>query len=130
PWRKPSGRVARPLARRIRVLLLSSIEPASTPGTNKKEAVARIPKLHARLYDLQERLWAERTRSLLLVLQGTDTSGKDGTITHVIGGLNPEGTRIVSFKIPTPQELRHNFLWRIRRALPSPGQVGIFNRSH
>jgi PPK2 family polyphosphate:nucleotide phosphotransferase len=82
------------------------------------------------LLDLQTRLYAENRRSLLVVLEGMDTSGKDGTIKHVISHFNPVAVRIAAFKEPTPEERRHGFLWRIRRALPGPGQVGIFNRSH
>jgi PPK2 family polyphosphate:nucleotide phosphotransferase len=82
------------------------------------------------LFELQDKLYAERKKALLLVLQGMDTSGKDGTITHVIGNLNPQAVQITPFKQPTPAEKRHGFLWRIRRRLPSPGDVGIFNRSH
>jgi PPK2 family polyphosphate:nucleotide phosphotransferase len=82
------------------------------------------------LFNLQERLFAEHKRSLLIVLQGMDTSGKDGTITHVIGNLNPQGVLISTFKAPTPEEKRHGFLWRIRKRLPDAGLVGIFNRSH
>jgi len=79
---------------------------------------------------LQERLFAENKRSVLVVLQAMDTGGKDGAITHVIGDLNPQGVHITSFKQPTPEERRHGFLWRIRRSLPEAGVVGIFNRSH
>jgi PPK2 family polyphosphate:nucleotide phosphotransferase len=79
---------------------------------------------------LQDKLYAEHKKALLLVLQGMDTSGKDGTITHVIGNLNPQAVQITPFKQPTPEEKRHGFLWRIRRRLPGPGDVGIFNRSH
>jgi len=79
---------------------------------------------------LQECLYAERKRSVLIVLQGMDTSGKDGTVRHALRGLNPQGVRIVSFKTPTPAELRHDFLWRVRRQLPRPGGIVIFNRSH
>jgi PPK2 family polyphosphate:nucleotide phosphotransferase len=75
-------------------------------------------------------LYSEGRRSLLLVLQGMDTSGKDGTISHVIGSMNPQGCRITAFKIPTAAERAHGFLWRIRKALPAAGQVGVFNRSH
>jgi len=85
---------------------------------------------HVKLFNLQERLYAEHKRSLLIVLQAMDTGGKDGTITHVIGNLNPQGVQITAFKQPTPEERRHGFLWRIRRRLPDPGDVGIFNRSH
>jgi PPK2 family polyphosphate:nucleotide phosphotransferase len=88
-----------------------------------------------RLAHLQERLYAEGvagggSRRLLLVLQGMDTSGKDGTTSHVAGQVNPQGLRITSFKAPTPAERRHDFLWRIRRAVPGAGLVGVFNRSH
>ena len=79
---------------------------------------------------LQESLHAESKRSVLIVLQGMDTSGKDGTIRYALRGLNPQGVRIVSFKAPTPNERRHDFLWRIKRQLPRPGEIVIFNRSH
>jgi PPK2 family polyphosphate:nucleotide phosphotransferase len=75
-------------------------------------------------------LWAEQRRSLLLVLQGMDTSGKDGTIKHVFRGLNPSSIEVAVFKRPTDEERRQHFLWRIERRLPQPGQIGIFNRSH
>lgn len=109
---------------------LSGLDPASTPGTKRSRARDRADGLASELYELQEKLFAEHARSLLLVLQGMDTSGKDGTIKHVIGGLNPAGTRIASFKAPTAEEKAHDFLWRIRPRLPEAGQVGIFNRSH
>jgi PPK2 family polyphosphate:nucleotide phosphotransferase len=83
-----------------------------------------------RLAALQERLWAEKSRRILLVLQGIDTAGKDGTIKHVIGFVNPLGCRITSFTRPTPEEARHHFLWRIRKALPGVGELGVFGRSH
>jgi PPK2 family polyphosphate:nucleotide phosphotransferase len=107
------------------------VDPDSTPGLKKaKQARKEMEEAHGRLFDLQERLFAENKRSVLVVLQAMDTAGKDGTITHVIGDLNPQGVRITSFKQPTPEEKRHGFLWRIRRSLPDPGVVGIFNRSH
>ncbi len=88
----------------------------------------------AKLAELQEALYAEGTggsnRRVLLVLQGMDTSGKGGVIKHVIGAVNPQGCHIVSFKKPTPEELAHHFLWRIRRAVPRAGLIGIFDRSH
>jgi PPK2 family polyphosphate:nucleotide phosphotransferase len=103
----------------------------SHPGVKSKEyAVDGFVTDGERLAGLQERLWAEHDRTVLLVLQGIDTSGKDGTIKHVIGRVNPLGCRIISFKRPTPEEARHHFLWRIRRALPEPGQIGVFGRSH
>ena len=110
---------------------LAEVDPASTPGLKKpKRAIRDLKKHKAQLFELQERLYAEHKRSLLLVLQGMDTSGKDGTITHVIGNMNPQSVQITPFKQPTPEEKRHGFLWRIRRRLPDVGDVGIFNRSH
>jgi PPK2 family polyphosphate:nucleotide phosphotransferase len=105
-------------------------DPDSTPGLKKRSrARKQMEADHAMLFNLQERLFAEHKRSVLVVLQAMDTGGKDGTITHVIGNLNPQGVQITDFKAPTPQERRHSFLWRIRRSLPDPGDVGIFNRS-
>src|SRR5207244_733769 len=87
-----------------------------------------------RLADPQERLYAEgvtgSSSSLLLVLQGMDTSGKGGTIRNVIGSVHPQGCSIASFKAPTKQELAHGFLWRVRKRLPAPGLIGVFDRSH
>jgi PPK2 family polyphosphate:nucleotide phosphotransferase len=110
---------------------MADIDPAATPGLKSQKRANRDQKLHrAKLFDLQERLFAEKKRSLLIVLQGMDGSGKDGTITHVIGNLNPQGVTIAAFKAPTPEEKRHGFLWRIRKRLPEPGMIAIFNRSH
>jgi len=111
-------------------LTLADIDPGKTKGIRKPEAKGERSRDLARLLELQTRLYAENTRSLLLVLQGMDTSGKDGTITHVIGGINPLGVRITGFKAPTDEERKHDFLWRIRKALPQPGEIAIFNRSH
>jgi PPK2 family polyphosphate:nucleotide phosphotransferase len=83
-----------------------------------------------KLADRQERLFAEGTRSILLVLQGIDTAGKGGVVSHVVGLLGPEGVTTTAFKQPTPEELAHHFLWRIRRRLPTPGMIGVFDRSH
>jgi len=110
---------------------LARHKPDSHPGTkSRKQAAAQVATDAERLAALQERLWAEQARTILLVLQGIDTSGKDGTIDHVIGLVNPLGCRIKSFKKPTPEEAKHHFLWRIRRVLPEQGQVGVFGRSH
>jgi PPK2 family polyphosphate:nucleotide phosphotransferase len=110
---------------------LAEVDPDSTPGLNKKKRATKdLAKHKAKLFKVQERLYAEHKRAILLVLQGMDTSGKDGTITHVIGNLNPQAVEITSFKQPTPEEKRHGFLWRIRRRLPPEGNIGIFNRSH
>lgn len=117
---------------------LTKLATDSHPGVDSKTAALdKLPKLTARLADLQERLFAQSrggTRatgnSLLLVLQGMDTSGKGGTVKHVAGVMDPGGLRITSFKTPTEEELSHDFLWRIRKALPTPGVVGVFDRSH
>ncbi|PWI14850.1 phosphate--nucleotide phosphotransferase [Streptomyces sp. Act143] len=115
---------------------LASFDTRATPGgpEDKKAGLAGIEQMGERLADLQERLWAASTagdrRRVLLVLQGMDTSGKGGTVKHVIGLLNPSGCRIKAFKAPTREERKHPFLWRIRQALPAPGEIGIFDRSH
>jgi PPK2 family polyphosphate:nucleotide phosphotransferase len=117
---------------------LSKLATDAHPGVGSKaEAQAKLPKLTARLADLQERLFAQSRggtepsrNSLLLVLQGMDTSGKGGTVKHVTSAMDPGGLRITSFKSPTEEELSHDFLWRIRKALPQPGIVGVFDRSH
>lgn len=96
----------------------------------KEKAKAVTEKLIGRLGELQERLYANGNRALLIVLQGMDTSGKDGTIKHVMSGVNPQGCKVVSFKTPSPDELDHDFLWRVHQKAPAKGQIGIFNRSH
>ncbi len=96
----------------------------------KTELDQSILALHLRLEALQGRLWAESKRSLLLVLQALDTGGKDGTIRRVFGGVNPQGVTVSGFRAPIGEELQHEFLWRIYRALPRRGEIGIFNRSH
>ena len=111
-------------------LTLADIDPGTTPGVGKAAARAARDRDGEKLRQLQERLYAEGTRSLLLVLQGMDTSGKDGTIIHVIGAVDPQGAQITGFKAPTAEERQHDFLWRIRNALPLPRMIGIFNRSH
>ena len=111
------------------------VDAAATPGVPGKRAKteAATAELSERLSTLQEQLYAEGStgsrRRLLLVLQGMDTSGKDGTVRRVLGTVNPAGVQITSFKKPTRSELRHDFLWRIQRAVPTPGHLGIFNRS-
>jgi PPK2 family polyphosphate:nucleotide phosphotransferase len=120
----------------LRNVDLAAVDPRSTPGIEGGKAAAEADraKLAARLSDLQEQLIAEGrtggTRSVLLVLQGIDTSGKGGTVRHVVGQVDPAGVEITAFKAPTPQERRRGFLWRIRRRLPPPGVVGVFDRSH
>lgn len=115
---------------------LAAIDPASRPLApgKSKELIKQLAKDADRIATRQEQLWAEATagakRSVLLVLQGMDTSGKGGTIEHVVGACGPIGVEYTAFKRPTPEELRHDFLWRIRKRLPPPGFLGIFDRSH
>jgi PPK2 family polyphosphate:nucleotide phosphotransferase len=99
-------------------------------GVERGRAAEILRDLTDRLSVLHRRLYAERTRSVLLVLQGLDAAGKDGTIRRVFTGLNPQGCVVESFKAPTASELAHDFLWRIHRVLPERGDIGIFNRSH
>jgi len=116
--------------------VLAERDPHSTPGYDGDKAdgtellAATVPELD----DLQERLYAESrvggTRSLLLVMQGMDTSGKGGIVRHVVGSVDPQGVRYTAFKAPTKEESGHPYLWRIRSALPLPGQIGVFDRSH
>jgi PPK2 family polyphosphate:nucleotide phosphotransferase len=115
---------------------LADIDPSATPAApTKKSGLPKKLKTDAkRIAELQEKLWAEATaggqRSVLLVLQGIDTAGKGGTTEHVIGACGPIGVQYTPFKAPTKEELRHSFLWRIRKKVPPPGVVGIFDRSH
>ncbi|MGQ0846111.1 MAG: PPK2 family polyphosphate kinase [Sporichthyaceae bacterium] len=135
-----SGPAPAELGKLLRVqggaLDLAALDPRSTPGFDgdKATAVAAVAELGPELAELQERLFAQGisggTRSLLLVLQGMDTSGKGGTVRNVVGLVDPQGVRIAGFKKPTEEELAHDFLWRIRRALPGPGMLGVFDRSH
>lgn len=110
---------------------LGGRDPSSTDGAPGDRAAteaateAQVPRLAA----LQDRLWAEGRRSVLVVLQGIDASGKDGTIKHVFRGVNPQGVRVASFKVPTSVERAHDFLWRVHRETPAAGEIGIFNRS-
>jgi PPK2 family polyphosphate:nucleotide phosphotransferase len=97
---------------------------------DKDDTQELFERLNERLEDLQEMLWAENRHKLLVVLQGMDTSGKDGTIRHVFDGVNPLGVRVASFKAPTPEELAHDFLWRVHPLVPGKGEMVIFNRSH
>lgn len=102
--------------------------PPDAPG--KDELHEQLAGLGQRMGVLQERLYAEGKRSLLVVLQARDTGGKDGAIRHVFGRLNPLGVEITSFKAPTALELRHDFLWRVHQRIPPAGMIGVFNRSH
>lgn len=109
---------------------LSKFDPDDTFGKTRDELDDKLPKLKSIMSELQYKLFVENEKSLLIVLQGMDTSGKDGTIRHVISAFNPASCRVESFKVPTSEELAHDFLWRIHKAVPRKGFVGVFNRSH
>ncbi len=125
PHRLPSGPVD-----------LTALATDATPGfgEGKTAGTAALMAMGDELADLQERLFAQRVnddpRRILLVLQGMDTSGKGGTLRHTVGLMDPQGVRVTSFKAPTDEEKAHHFLWRIKRALPPAGYVGVFDRSH
>ena len=136
------GDLGRSLTDRLRIapgeaVDLSALDPRATPYApgGKKKTRNVLEEQGQALADLQDALYAaavggDGTRRVLVVLQGMDTAGKGGVIKHAIGLVNPQGVRIASFKKPSPAELRHNFLWRIRAELPRPGMIGIFDRSH
>ena len=111
---------------------LDKIDPGSKPDApgDKKATEAASLALNQELAELQERLWAENARSVLVVFQAMDAGGKDGAIRKVFGGVNPQGCRVTSFKAPSEEELAHDFLWRVNKATPRKGEIGIFNRSH
>ena len=109
---------------------LKSMDAAATFGRDKASAVEATRKEMERLRDLQDRLWAEAKHSVLVVLQGIDASGKDGTIAKVMEAFNPQGCPVTSFKVPSTEELAHDFLWRVHKRTPGVGEIGIFNRSH
>ena len=109
---------------------LDKISTRPPPTMEKAEARARFEELDEELFGLQDLMWGAKTHNLLVVLQGRDAAGKDGTIKHVVGGLNPRGIHVASFRPPTEKELRHDFLWRVHRRMPELGEVAIFNRSH
>ena len=103
---------------------------ASAFDGDKQKSKEVLAELNTKMAGLQEYLYAEHKHALLIVLQGMDTSGKDGTIEHVFDGVNPQGVTVASFKVPTAEELGHDFLWRIHKRTPGKGEITIFNRSH
>ena len=110
---------------------LHGVDPSyAGPHVNEADAQKAIREYEGRMRDLQYLLYAENKRSLLIVLQSMDAGGKDGTIRHVLGAMNPQAAYVHAFKEPTPEERSHDFLWRAHRAAPARGQVAIFNRSH
>lgn len=138
----PPSRPTKPLSRLLRLprgsVDLAGLDPAATPGypgSGKADAPALTDALAPELSDLQERLYAngrsqvKGAPSVLVLLQGMDTSGKGGVIRHAMGLVDPQGIQLTSFKAPSEEERKHHYLWRIRRALPNPGMIGIFDRS-
>jgi PPK2 family polyphosphate:nucleotide phosphotransferase len=109
---------------------LAHFDANQTLGHDKESALATEAELEASLTSLQERLWAEARHPLLIVLQGIDAAGKDGTIRKVMDAFNPLGCEVTSFKVPTPLELSHDYLWRVHPHTPAKGSISIFNRSH
>jgi PPK2 family polyphosphate:nucleotide phosphotransferase len=111
---------------------LEEVDPNDTSlfSGSKKEGLAKLADLSKKLDHLQEVLYAEHKHRLLVVIQAMDTAGKDGTIRSVFDGVNPQGVRVASFKTPTPEELDHDYLWRIHKQTPAKGEIVIFNRSH
>lgn len=109
---------------------LDDLPTRSDGGIEKADGKAQLAQLSLQLSELQELLYAEHKQKVLIVLQGMDTSGKDSTIRHVFGEVNPQGTKVFNFKQPTPKELDHDYLWRVHQNTPGKGEIVIFNRSH
>jgi PPK2 family polyphosphate:nucleotide phosphotransferase len=109
---------------------LSEWDPQDDLGHDRDSAAAVVSRDLARLEDLQERLYAEAKQSLLVVLQGIDAAGKDGTVKHIMTGFNPAGVNVTSFKAPAGAEVTHDYLWRVHQRAPGRGEIAIFNRSH
>jgi PPK2 family polyphosphate:nucleotide phosphotransferase len=121
------GTIFRKRGQRVRLGEVSSEPPR---GITRARAEERVAELGRELFELQDRLWGAKTRSVLVVLQGRDSAGKDGTIKNVVGYLNPRGVQVVSYGVPTTEEREHDFLWRVHRHAPRLGEFSIFNRSH
>jgi PPK2 family polyphosphate:nucleotide phosphotransferase len=111
-------------------LKLADHDPDDSHGFTKEMADRQLQKHQSKLDQLQELLYAGKQHALLIVLQALDAGGKDGTIRHVMSGVNPQSCSVTAFKVPTAEELGHDFLWRVHKAVPIKGSIGIFNRSH
>lgn len=109
---------------------LDRLDPGDTHGLDRDQAEKGTEIQLERLVDLQDRLWAEGRQAVLVVLQGIDTAGKDGIIRKVMTAFNPQGCPVTSFKVPSAEELAHDYLWRVHQHVPKKGEIGIFNRSH
>jgi PPK2 family polyphosphate:nucleotide phosphotransferase len=113
-----------------KISLAKDFSPDYDAGFSKEESQSALRESVTRLGELQDKLYAQNTYSLLVIFQALDAAGKDGTIKHVMSGLNPQGCQVFSFKAPSPEELDHDFLWRAAKALPERGRLGVFNRSY
>lgn len=109
---------------------LSKVDPGDKHGWEKQAGEEETGAQLLRLSDLQDRLWAQAKHAILIILQGIDAAGKDGTIQKVMGAFNPQGCNVSAFKVPTAEELAHDYLWRVHKRVPGKGEIGIFNRSH
>jgi PPK2 family polyphosphate:nucleotide phosphotransferase len=109
---------------------LANVDPGDTHGFSRDAGLEATQRELAQLAELQDRLWAEARHAVLVVLQGIDTSGKDGVINKVMTALNPQGCAVTSFKVPSAEELAHDYLWRVHQHVPRHGEIGVFNRSH
>ena len=110
--------------------LVSDFDSSFTGNLSKQDAKEQLAKDIEKLSELQSMLYAQDRYSILIIFQAMDAAGKDGTIKHVMSGINPQGCQVYSFKQPSAEELDHDYLWRINRSLPERGRIGIFNRSH
>ena len=109
---------------------LGGISAEPPKGLTREKAAERLAELGEELFEMQDEMFGAKLNSVLVVLQGRDGAGKDGTIKHVVGFLNPRGVNVTSFGVPTEEERQHDFLWRIHRHAPRKGEFSIFNRSH
>src|SRR5947199_3823390 len=109
---------------------LDSISTRPPAKITKAKAKERFDSLNDELFELQDLLWGAKTHSVLVILQGRDAAGKDGTVKHVVGALNPRGVKVTSFGVPSVEEREHDFLWRVHGVAPRLGEFAIFNRSH
>src|ERR1700746_764776 len=127
---KPKDLAKRFLVEPGKKVKLAKFDPDDSAGIIRKSSFERILKRDIqRLFEQETLLWASRKNALLVVLQGPDAAGKDGTIRHVMTCLKPEACRVTSFKVPTEEEAHHDFLWRVHKAVPMRGEIGVFNRS-
>jgi PPK2 family polyphosphate:nucleotide phosphotransferase len=127
---QPVGLRGRLMVKPGSIVRLGALDPDETFGHRKETALAKVAADLERLTSVQDRLWAEHRRRVLIVLQGIDASGKDGTIRHVMSAFHPLGCRVTGFGVPSQAELARDYLWRVHLVVPADGEIAIFNRSH